>query len=244
MDFAGTGWTGYMSEIQTNCNTDNEQEITINQYMAKMKRLLKKKSNLHWHIEFLGKYVKDNISPLGLRVQVFPSFQNVTAEFKLMWEQTLSSCSTQLMKLLIVQYQAELASLDQDILILQSNSETIKIHAQYDKRCLEIKDFITRITKDIIHKKQIKLSKDRTAFAEGFAYRWQSPTANKNSRSNYRTPKNHDSNYYTTEDDTESDSSSMLSLQPPARRNHSAATSSTSGSRKRDFGVKTTLLTP
>lgn len=56
MDFVGTAWAGYMSEIQTNCNVDTEQEIGINQYMEKMKRLLKKKSNLYWHIEFLNKY--------------------------------------------------------------------------------------------------------------------------------------------------------------------------------------------
>lgn len=112
-----------MSEIQTNCNVDNEQEIMINQYMAKIKRLLKKKSNLYWHIEFLSKYVKDNISPLGLRVQVFPSFQNATVEFKTSWEQTLTACSTQLLaQLLIRQYQVELLSLDQDILVLQSNN--------------------------------------------------------------------------------------------------------------------------
>ena len=102
MDFAGIGWSGYMSEIQTNCNLDNEQEININQYMAKIKRLLKKKSNLHWHIEFLNKYARENISPLGLRIQVFPSFQTTIPEFKVAWEQALSTCSTQLMKLLTV----------------------------------------------------------------------------------------------------------------------------------------------
>lgn len=154
MDFAGAGWTGYLSEIQTNCNVDNEQEININQYMAKMKRLLKKKSNLHWHFEFLNKYARENISPLGLRVQVFPSFQNTTPEFKVAWEQILTSCSTEQMKLLIGQYQLELSSLDQDILLLQSSNEIIKTHVQNDKRCQDIKEFITRITKDIIYIKK------------------------------------------------------------------------------------------
>lgn len=124
MDFVGSAWTGYMSEIQTNCNIDNEQEININQYMAKMKRLLKKKSNLHWHIEFLNKYVSENISPLGLRVQVHPSFQNATPEFKLAWEQILTLCSTQLMTLPIGHYQSKLLSLDQDILLLQPNIDS------------------------------------------------------------------------------------------------------------------------
>lgn len=154
-----------MSEIQTNCNVNNEQQIGINQYMAKMKRLLKKKSNLHWH-----KYVKENISPLGLRVQVYPSFQNATPEFKLAWEKILTMCSIELLILLIIQYQSQLSTLDQDILLLQSNNESVKTHAQFNKWCQEIKDFVTRITKDIIYKKQNKLSKDRLAFMEGFAY--------------------------------------------------------------------------
>ncbi|XP_040181497.1 uncharacterized protein LOC120944132 isoform X2 [Rana temporaria] len=218
-----------MSEIQTNCNLDNEQEININQYMAKMKRLLKKKSNLHWHIEFLNKYARENISPLGLRIQVFPSFQTTIPEFKVAWEQALSTCSTQLMKLLVGHHQSELLSLEQDILLLQSNNEGIKGHTHYDKRCQDIKDFITKTTKDIIYKKQVKLSKDRFAFSEGFAYRWQAPTQYKGSRSNFRVPRNVDSNQYTTEDDTESDSSSLLPSQPPSRRNYPASTSSTSG---------------
>lgn len=58
------------------------------------------------------------------------------------------------MKLIITQYQSELNSLDQDILLLQSTNDLIKEHAQYTKRWQEVKDYITRITEDIIFKKQ------------------------------------------------------------------------------------------
>lgn len=80
------------------------------------------------------------------------------------------------MKLLITQYQSELNTLDQEILLLQSTNEYIKSHAQFAKRVQETKDYVTRITKDIIYKKHNKLSKERLAFSEGFAYHWQNPT--------------------------------------------------------------------
>lgn len=79
MDFVGA-WTCYMNKIQTNCNVNAGHDIGINQYMTKMKRLLKKKSNLHWH--FLQQYICENISPLGLRIQLHPSFQNVGPKLK------------------------------------------------------------------------------------------------------------------------------------------------------------------
>lgn len=56
MDFVGTAWMGYMNEIHT-VNADTGPEININQYMSKIKRLLKMKSNLHWPVDFLQQYV-------------------------------------------------------------------------------------------------------------------------------------------------------------------------------------------
>lgn len=106
-----------MNEIQTNCYVNTGQEIGINQYMTKMKRLLKKKSNLLWHEDFLQQNVCENISPLGLRIKLYlSSFQNVGPEFKMSWKRTLAQCSTELMKLLISQCRIEQTNLDKDIL--------------------------------------------------------------------------------------------------------------------------------
>lgn len=229
MDFVGTAWAGYMSEIQTNCNVGTEQEIGINQYMAKMKHLLKKKSNLYWHIEFLNKYIRENISPLGVRIQIYPSFQAISPEFKVAWENTLTTCSTNLMKILVTQYQSELITLDQEIVTLQSSNENIKTHALYTKLWQDIKDFVTKITRDIIYKKQNKLSKDRLAFMERFANHWQVPSQNKGSRTKHHTSKNHGNVPYTTDDDTESDSS-LFPSQPVSRKKQSARSSHSSRS--------------
>lgn len=233
MDFIGNGWLGYMTEIQTNCNTDTEQEIGINQYMAKLKRVLKKKANLHWHIEFLHKYVRENINPLGLRIQLYPSFQVTSPEFKLKWENILTQCSLELMKLLILHYQTELNTLDQEIFLLQTSNEIIREHTLFSKRVQETKDYITKITKDIIYKKQNKLSKDRLAFSEGFAYHWQNALQRKGSRNYHRVTKINN-NYTVTDEDTESDSSFRSTSSAPRQNQHKPRDNSTA--RKRDYG--------
>lgn len=232
MEFIGNGWLGYMTEIQTNCNTDTEQEIGINQYMAKLKRVLKKKANLYWHIEFLQKYVRETINPLGLRIQLYPSFQVTSAEFRLKWENILTQCSIELMKLLILHYQTELNTLDQEILHLQTSNETIREHTLFSKRVQEIKEYITKITKDIIYKKQNKLSKDRLAFSEGFAYHWQNIMLRKGSRNHQRATKTN--NYGTTDEDTESDSSFRSTSSAPRHNYHHSRNNTTA--QKRDYG--------
>lgn len=204
--------------------------------MAKLKRFLKKKSYLHWHIEFLQKYVRENINPLGLRIQMYSSFQITSPEFKLAWENILTQCSSELMKLLISHYQIELKTLDQEILLLQTTNENIKDHALFSKRVQETKDYVTRITRDIIYKKQNKLSKDRLAFSEGFAYHWHNLAQTKGSRNNRRMTK---TNTYdrATDDDTESDSSCRSSSSLP-RLGKSTTTypHNNPGARKRDYG--------
>lgn len=140
------------------------------------------------------------------------------------------------MKLLISHYQIELNSLDQEILLLQTSNENIRDHTLFTKRVQEIKDYITRITKDIIYKKQNKLSKDRLAFTEGFAYHWHNATQNKGSR-NYRRGTRTNINERATDEDTESDSSftSSSSLPRQAQKNTTNIHNNL-GARKRDYG--------
>lgn len=123
MDFVGEAWSGYISELHNNCNTSTRDDLALNQYLAKARRLLKKKSNLYWHIEFFQQYILDNICPTGLRIQLFPSFKNVTPELKRLWEQELTKCSIELIRLLVAQYRTDLAALDQELISLQTQQD-------------------------------------------------------------------------------------------------------------------------
>lgn len=221
MDFVGNAWLGYINEVQASCSMDMGQEIGLNHYITKMKKLLKKKSNLHWHVDFLHQYTRENLSPVGLRVQVFPSFQNVGIEFKTAWEKILTQCSTDLIKLLISHYQDELGHLDEEIITFQTKNDNLKNHAQFNQKWQEVKDYITKINKDIIFKKQNKFMKDKSAFMEGYAYHWHSSSHNRRFRKTTPKKRSPDNDMMYTDDDTEIDSDSSLSIlssQPPMGR--------------------------
>lgn len=128
----------------------------------------------------------------------------------------MTQCSTELIKLLVAHYQTELTSLDQDILSLQSSSDNLQNHAQFTRKWQDVKDYITKINKDIIFKRQSKLVKDRAAFAEGFAYHWQTPSQGRGPRNNKSKNQHLGNEFGITNEDTESDSSmSTLSSQLP-----------------------------
>lgn len=110
-----------------------------------------------------------------------------------------------------------------------------KTHPLYTKRWQDIKDFVTRITKDIIYKKQNKLSKARLAFMEGFAYHWQLPSQQKGSRTKCCIPKHQGNVPSTTDDDTESDSP-LFPSQPVSRKNNQTIHHIHQGARKQDLG--------
>lgn len=173
MDFVGDAWSGYMKEIHTNCNTNTRDDLGLNQYMSKARRLLKKKSNLYCHIEFFQQYIHDKICPIGLSVQLFPSFRNTSSEFRRDWELELMKCSTELIKILVTQYKSDLQSLDQELVALQTQYDSIRSHKLFDKKWQELKEYL-KLKKDIIAKKQTKIYKDKMAFAEGYAYHWHS----------------------------------------------------------------------
>lgn len=80
-----------------------------------MLNLLKRKSHLHWHIEYFKQYVREETCPLGLKIQLFPTINDPFSTFKTCWEQTLTQCSVELMKILTTQSTLYMTSLDGEI---------------------------------------------------------------------------------------------------------------------------------
>lgn len=113
---------------------------------------------------------------------------------------------------MVAHYQTELTNLDQEIIAFQAVSDTLKNHAQFNKKWQEVKDYITKINKEIIFKKQNKLTKDRIAFTEGYAYRWQTPFQSRGPRKMNLKRKQSGNEIDTTDEDTETDSDSSLSI--------------------------------
>lgn len=145
MDFFGTAWAGLMNEFQTSYNLSNKENDDLKVYFGKLKQLLKKKSNLNWHMEFFNQYIWENISPMGLRIQMFPTVKNATQELKNFWEGILSKCSKEFMQLLLIQYQLVTNQLDEELATLNLQYEHIKMHVKFVSKNQELKEFLDRL---------------------------------------------------------------------------------------------------
>lgn len=61
-------------------------------------------------------YIKEDMNPLGLQVQIFPTLEGLA--FKLQWEFFLRTCLNDMMQLLITEYGKRSEALDKDIIVI------------------------------------------------------------------------------------------------------------------------------
>lgn len=198
-----------MSTIQAGCLANQQSEDETKTFLDRMFNLLKKKSHLYWHIQYFESYITENVCPLGLRIQIFPTIKDPSPDFRKSWENTLTKCSIELMEKLTTQYRSDMTILDGEIDRLLNQFPNIKDSASFTIKWKEIRDKLENLNKDIITKKQRKLFQDKLAFSEGYAYKWfGKPPSRKNKNFNRKPP------ILTATDCTESDSSiSSLSSQ-------------------------------
>lgn len=164
MDFVGTAWSGLMNDFQTSYIGSNKDTDDLKIYYDKLKQLLKRKSNLHWHMEYFKYYIRENISPQGLRIQLFPTIKHTSQDLKNSWEGVLNKCSQDCMQLLLSQYSLDTAMLDQELALLHNKYISIKTHAKFEEKSQELKLFLDKTNKTIISKKQRNLKEIKQHF--------------------------------------------------------------------------------
>lgn len=175
---------------------------------------MEKKSNLGWHIRFLDRYLREKISPQGLRIQVFPSFEMTDPVFKEEWEQNLNRCSANLISMQKTKYNKELNDLDKEIESLKASGHQLATSADFKKRENDLIQYLENYNKNIVTKKDTKFYKDKLAFSGGYAYRWPRGQNNRQERQ-FRTNKNFETPYRS--DSEVSASSSVSSYKPPPK---------------------------
>lgn len=114
--------------FKTSYNGSNKEDYDLKLYFDKLKQLLKKKSNLHWHMEFFKQYIRGNISPMGLRIQMFPctcTIRNTSQDLRGSWEAVLNKCSQDCMQL-SSQYQLDTDMLDRELALLHTKTNISK----------------------------------------------------------------------------------------------------------------------
>lgn len=168
---------------------------------------------MFWHIKSFQDYIKEDINPLGLRVQIFPNLESLDSDFKIAWEQILCTCSKDMMQLLIVEYEKRSRTLDVDIEGTCLRLQTFKTHKSFMDREIKLKKHLEVYNRDILTKKDGKFSKDRSAFEENRAYKWSGDQQYKKNRG-FGKRKDH----YSAISNSSSSLSSVYSQVPPKNK--------------------------
>lgn len=109
--YLGDEWNNLMSKRAKKFDTKELIESELRFTFLSLTHTVQKKASLFWHIKSFEDYLKIDINPFGLRVQIFPSFERIEPEFKVAWEKVLKQCSANLMNLLIQEYRRKITEL-------------------------------------------------------------------------------------------------------------------------------------
>lgn len=71
-----------MSRLHTEFEQKESLDSELAMSFSTLNQILEKKSLLHWHIKSFQDYITKNLNPFGLRIQIFPTFDNIDSSFK------------------------------------------------------------------------------------------------------------------------------------------------------------------
>lgn len=176
----------------------------MERFFSRLQRMLEKKSRLFWNKWYFLKYTEENISPWGLRIQIFPTITQLEPEFKLEWEENLQSCSKKMMELLCKHYTVELSLIDGEIEKLYRDNSAIVTDGLFSTRENELKTNLESYVTEVLKTKEKKYIRDKLAYDNKQAYNW--------SPNNYRRKKRNNQKRQTKQANSEpSDSDSSVS---------------------------------
>lgn len=192
--FIGKDWETLMSSYQKEFKTKESTDSELSSIFWHLKKLLERKSSMFWHTQAFDRYIKSDINPFGLRIQIFPTLNDVDNSFKKMWEENLNECTKNMMLLLIGEYNKRLLVLDKELEDIQNRLQKFKNCPSLAEHESRLKIHIDKFNKDILLKKDNKFWRDQLAFIDGQAYKWNQfhfkPT---NKRQSNRAQRNMDS---------------------------------------------------
>lgn len=126
----------------------------MNSLFLQLKTLVENKVSLFWQIENFKHYIQEDINPLGLRVQIFPTLDNLDTTFKKRWENNLQQCTKTMMRLLIEEYRKRTAALEKEFEEVYTKLEPFKDVSTYREQEEHIKGHIDLVVKELITNKE------------------------------------------------------------------------------------------
>lgn len=182
-NYCGNAFDGLMDHIHKSQNTSNGG-LSMERFFLRLQRMLEKKSRLFWNKWYFLKYTEENISPWGLRIQIFPTITQLEPEFKLEWEENLQSCSKKMMELLCKHYTTELSLVDKEIEKLHYDNPAIIADALFSTRENELKSNLELYVTEILKTKEKKYIRDKLAYDNKQAYNWSQNNYKRKKRNN------------------------------------------------------------
>lgn len=153
--FVGQDWETLMQQYLDKFSDSDRTEAEISSLFFKLAKNLEKKSSFFWHIRSFQDYLKSNMNPLGLRVQIFPTLEDLDADFKSTWENALQTCSRNLMQILIDEYTKRSLALDIEITKTCEQLQKFKTHQSVSTKEKKLKIHLESFNKNILIKKKL-----------------------------------------------------------------------------------------
>ncbi|KAJ1201855.1 hypothetical protein NDU88_005659 [Pleurodeles waltl] len=142
----------------------------LRQKFIKLERLRKQELARWWDITTLKRYLELKQVPRGLRVIIFPSFEDLDPDLLEEWEHLISSTSFSMINILIKHADRKRNKLLQDIASLEEEIKNLNLPEATDKNYTIMREILTGYQLFIKDKKMRKLVRDDNDYNNGRIY--------------------------------------------------------------------------
>ncbi|KAJ1092201.1 hypothetical protein NDU88_005313 [Pleurodeles waltl] len=136
----------------------------------KLERLRKQELARWWDITNLKRYLELKQIPRGLRVIIFPSFEDLDPDLLGEWEHLISSTSFSMINILIKHEDRKRSKLLLDIASLEEEIKSLNLVEATDKNYTIMKEILNEYQLYVKDKKMRKLIRDENDYSNGRIY--------------------------------------------------------------------------
>ncbi|XP_071969727.1 uncharacterized protein [Engystomops pustulosus] len=163
-------WTHQVPSIFSNTGEVKQDDDfkTVSNDLLEAHRAL---TRVWWNIRSLEEYHKLKMSPRGLRIHIFPSWEVVDDE-KERWEKGLHQCSFILINMLLDHDRGLLSRIREQIKKAEVDLEKFDRDTQVIPFQAKLKETIDAYEKEIIKGKKEKFARDKRDYENGRIFKW------------------------------------------------------------------------
>lgn len=139
--------------------------------MSNMEKLRNKQLCVWWDANTLHSYIAKNMIPRGLRIKKVPSAK-YSEDFIVKWNEILSECSLNLMRLLVEQEKTMLRDISVEIQTVVTALTPFQVSAEYTNLKTAMDDNLTKLEELITETKKEKFNCDNADYKSNQVYSW------------------------------------------------------------------------